>query len=130
MVALVSFLASSAIPVYRSVQALNDLDTASSLLAQSLRVAQIFSQSVRGDVAWGVHLEAGRIIVFKGSSFALRDSNFDEVFEISKGLNLSGSSEIVFSKLSGLPDAEGIFVLESAYDKKTVSVNSYGAVDW
>jgi len=101
VVALVSFLASSAIPVYRSVQALNDLDTASSLLAQSLRVAQIFSQSVRGDVAWGVHLEAGRIIVFKGSSFALRDSNFDEVFEI---------AETVFFRHVEIADGEaGIF---------------------
>ncbi|NQV89283.1 MAG: prepilin-type N-terminal cleavage/methylation domain-containing protein [Parcubacteria group bacterium] len=111
----------------------------------------IFSTAARksrdgsGQSDWGVYLpynEISRalneIIVFKGSSYALRDSDYDVSYRFSDttlfvDVSLSGASpssgddhEIVFSVLTGQTDNYGTITLTVFGQERVVSVGEDG----
>ncbi|OGE79372.1 MAG: hypothetical protein A2751_05470 [Candidatus Doudnabacteria bacterium RIFCSPHIGHO2_01_FULL_46_14] len=131
VVVLVGMLAGVGIPIYQALQSRNDLDIASSAVAQNLRRAQILAQAVDGDSAWGTRIQTGGVVVFKGSSFASRDQDYDETFEISSSIVSSGLSEVVFSKLAGFPQTTGtVTLISQASEKKNITINSKGTVSY
>ena len=81
-VAVVAVLSGMSIPVYQTFQVKNDLDVAENTTVQSLKRAQILSQAADGDTTWGVNIQSGAITLFKGASFAARDSSYDEAFNM------------------------------------------------
>ena len=129
-VAIISALAGLSLPVYRTLIAKNDLDVAATTIASSLRRAQILSQSVDGDTTWGVKAQSGSITLFKGTSFATRDTDFDELFDLSTAIAVAGVSEIVFTKFTGLPQTTGSINLSTEADGRSVTVNEQGTVNF
>ena len=129
-VALISALAAISVPVYRTLISKNDLAIAASTFAQSTRRAQALSQAVDGDSTWGVSLQSGQVIIFKGVNYAGRDVNFDEIYNISTTIGFSGVTEIVFNKLTGEPVASGVTTLTNQSDTKTVTSNAKGMVSY
>ena len=99
-VAIISLLASFSIPVYQSFQIKNGVDVAAMTVAQTLRRAQLLSQSMEEDDGWGVTVAAGSVTLFKGTSVG---SEYDEVFTISNGITVGGVTTFVFSKATGIP---------------------------
>lgn len=129
-VATITFLTAFSVPVYSSLQVKNDLDLAVATTAQSLRRAQVLSQAVDADSSWGVKMQSGSLIIFKGNSFVSRDSNFDEIFDLSS-VNASGVTELVFNKFSATPQITGNIILTSGTSStKTLNINSKGMVDY
>jgi Tfp pilus assembly major pilin PilA len=130
-VAAIAIIAGMGIPVYQLFQNRNDLDIATVTIAQSARRAQVLSQAVDGDISWGITIQSGSVVIFKGPSYAGRDSIFDEVFEVSTSITQSGMSEIVFAKFTGLPQTTGTITLTSANNEtRNVIVNSKGMIDY
>lgn len=129
-VALISALAGLSLPVYRTLLSKNDLDIAAVSIAQSLRRAQALSQSVDGDTTWGVKTQSGSIVIFKGASYAARDTTYDEIFDVPTSIGFGGTSEIVFTKLTGLPQSTGTINLSSESDTKPVTINEKGMVNY
>lgn len=118
-------------PLVLSFSAQNDLDLAAAVVAQSLRRAQSLSFSQNKDSAWGVNIQSQDIILFTGESFGTRDQDFDEVFHLPAALTLVGPTEIVFTKLYGLPQTVGIISLSNNFNQsRTVTVNGEGAVEY
>src|ERR1051326_7784778 len=68
----------------------SDLDISTLTAVQSLRRAQQLAAEGAADSSWGVELEQQTVTVFSGSSFASRDSNLDEQFNLPESLNYSG----------------------------------------
>jgi len=130
-VALIMFIVVAATPVYQGLQNRNDLDIATTTVAQTIRRAQILSQAVDGDTSWGVHIQSSSISLFKGVSFAERDTDSDELFEISPSLSFSGMEEIVFAKFSGEPQTTGNVVLTSLNNEtRTITINEKGTISY
>lgn len=131
-VAIIGILTGLSVPVYRQLQLRNDVDVALNTAVQSLRRAQVLSQSVDGDVSWGLKVNSGSdITLFKGSSFALRDVSYDEVFELPSSITASGATEIVFTKFSGHPSTTGNMTLTSAdNDTRQLTINSKGMIEY
>lgn len=133
-IALIGILASISAPLYTSLLKRNYLNIAAVTLGRSLRQAQIFSQGVTQDSSWGVKVQNGSIVVFKGTDFILdRDPNFDETYDMSPAITTSGSpiTEIVFQKLSGEPVTYGTIILNGANgETKTVMVNEKGMIEY
>ena len=128
-VALIGAIAGIGIPIYQTLQVRNDLDLALHIWADSLARAQILARAVEGDTSWGAKAETGRIVMFKGASYVGRDVLFDEISDISPNIILTGRTEIVFSKLSGLPQASGPATFSSINgDSRTATVNAKGVV--
>jgi len=130
-VVLLTIIAGMIIPMYRTFLVRNDLDIAMTTLASNLRRAQALSQSSDGDMTWGVHLGVGSILVYKGSSYVLRDINFDENTSIPTTIVPAGINEVNFSKVIGLPNATGTFMLTSQdNEQRTLTINEKGMVDY
>lgn len=129
VVALFSVLAGFGAPIYQSFQVRNNLDIASQTFVQSARRAQSLSQASDGDTSWGVNVQSGSIVVFKGASFALRDTTYDELFEIPTTIIPDGLKEIVFNKFTGLPNTIGTTTLTSLNNEaRTIVINQKGMV--
>ena len=130
-VSLLAIIGGMIIPSYHTFLVRNDLDIAVTTLVHNLRQAQSLSQSSDGDMTWGVHVGVGSILVYKGASYILRDSNFDQNTQIPKSIVPTGIIDITFSKVIGLPSATGTFMLTSqANEKRTITINEKGMVDY
>ncbi len=127
-VAIISVLAGFSLPVYRTLMMKNDLDIAGGTIASSLRRAQVHAQAVDGDTTWGVKVQSGGTVIFKGASFAVRDTTYDETFDMPTTINVSGVSEIVFAKLTGIPGTLGTINLSTESDNLSLSINEKGMV--
>lgn len=129
-IALIALLSGLTAPVFLRMQTKNDLDMAVISLAQSLRRAQIQSQAVDGDTTWGVKVQTGSLTLFKGQSFAARDTSYDETFELNSNITLGGPTEIVFAKFTGLPQTIGAITFSINSDSTTLNVNEKGTVTY
>ncbi len=131
-IGVIGVLAAIAVPLFQSFQTKNDADVAVMELVQTLRRAQILSKASDGDSMWGVRASSTAITLFKGSSFALRDPNFDEAFDVPSPLVFSGLAEAVFNKVSGFPQATGTVILSipTLSESRTVTINAKGSVSF
>lgn len=129
-VALIGVIAAFSIPVYLNMQVKNDLDIAAVTVSQTLRRAQVLSQAVEGDISWGVKIQTGSITLFKGTSYAARDSSFDETFSINANLSSSGVLEEVYTKFYGMPGTAGSITLSSPNDSRIITINAKGMIDY
>lgn len=131
VIAVITIIAGISIPIYQSFQVRNDLDIGTVSIAHSLRRAQVLSQAVDGDTTWGISITSGSLTLFKGTSYAARDSTYDELFTIPTSITPSGVSEIVFAKFTGLPLTAGTITLTSnANETRTITINAKGMVDY
>lgn len=127
-IALISVIS---IPIYQSFQVRNDLNIASNTIVQSLRRAQVLSQSFSDSDISGLKIQSGSIVVFRGASYSLRDATLDEIFDLPTSIVPTGIGEIIFSKLLGLPNLTGNIVLTSYINEsKTITINEKGIVTY
>ncbi len=125
--AVISLIAAVGVPLYQSVQTRNDLSVATDIVGRSLRRAQGLSQ-MNHEERWGVAIREGEVIIFKGSNFGGRDEEYDEALKISKGIAITGGTEIVFS-YTGAPSFTGDIELSAPNGEvRTVIINSAGAI--
>ena len=130
-VSLLAIIGGMIIPSYHTFLVRNDLDIAAVSLAHNLRQAQSLSQSSDGDMTWGVHLGVGSILLYKGASYVLRDTNYDQNTQIPKSIVPTGLSEITFSKVFGVPNATGTFTIKSQVNEiRNITINEKGMVDY
>jgi hypothetical protein len=130
-VAMLGLIFGMTIPMYKNFSIRNDLDIATNGTVQALRRAQTLSQVADGDTSWGVHVSSGSILIYKGTSYALRDTTYDEVTAIPTSITLSGLLDVTLTKVSGLPQSTGTFILTSAtQETRNVTINQKGMVDY
>ncbi len=128
-VSIISILAGLTMPLYQSFQNRNDLDIAASTFAQASRRASILSRAVDEDTNWGIYVENGTLTIYKGSSFALRDNTYDEIYPLSTSMTISGTREYNFAKLSGYPLIPGTITFTSVNNEsRNVSINTKGTI--
>jgi len=126
-IALVTIIAGIGVPIYQSLQVRNDLDVAVDSFVQSARRAQVLARASDGDTNWGVYATSSTIAIFKGASYAGRDSDYDEVFLVPTSITPSGVQEIVFEKFIGLPQTTGTTTLTSNTNEvRTIHTNDQG----
>ena len=127
--AIIAILAAVSVPVLQSFQTRNDLDIATFAVVQAHRRAQSLARASEGDTSWGVYATSGSITVFRGASFVLRATDFDEVFEIPTNMLATGTLEVVYASFSGLANASSSLVLTSiANETRTITLNEKGTV--
>jgi len=130
-ITLIFLIASIGAPILRNAQIKNDLDVAINTTVQSLRRVQFLARAVDGDISWGVRINTGEIIVFRGTNFLTRNTAFDEVFKISDTISLSGINEIVFSKFTGEPQIFGSITFTSIDNEvRIINLNQKGTINY
>lgn len=106
-----------------------DLDGTVQEVLQTLRRAQAKAMAQEGDSLFGVYFFPHQFVLFKGSSYAARDASYDEIFNISDSINISGLNEVVFKKSSGLPQNIGSITLNNNIDLKEIQIKSSGLIE-
>ncbi|MEK7559217.1 MAG: prepilin-type N-terminal cleavage/methylation domain-containing protein [Patescibacteria group bacterium] len=97
-------------------------NTQDRLLGQ-LRKAQMYAMMGKQNGNWGVRFGSNTITLFLQGNSA-----FDEKFTENATISISGFSEIVFTKTTGLPSTTGTYTVIGNDSSKQVIVNSQGVV--
>lgn len=130
-VAMISIIAGISLPVYVSFQTRNELATTSSAVVEMLRRAQNYARTGVNDSQWGVAVASSTTTLFKGSSYASRDTSYDEVLTLAGSLTASGLGEVVFAELTGVPSTTGTITLTSSTnDTDVLTLNAKGVVTY
>ncbi len=130
-ITIIAIIAAGVIALDIPAQQRNDLDTARNSIIQTLRSARSKARAVDGDVSWGVSIQPSTFVLFKGASYASRDTSYDEATEMPQTLAPSGLSEIVFAKRTGDPTNTGTITLTSkTNEQRTITINAKGMIDY
>ena len=78
------------------------------------------------NTTWGVRYGSNTITLFLGSSYAARNSAFDETYTINPTVTVSGFTEIVFAKATGMPSAAPTVTVSAGTTSKTITINAHG----
>lgn len=128
-IALVSLIFGIASPVVYSLKMENDLNVAVEYSLSAMRRAFLLSRASTNNTSWGVYTQTGTITLFQGTSYALRDVNYDEVMNIAGHITFAGVTEEVFAKSSGIPSASGNLRFSSSNNSiRAITITSDGAV--
>lgn len=128
MAALIFLTLPIAIGFYKSQQ----LDTTADGVIQALRRAQLKAMS-QADYSFGVYVGSGQTSqysLFKGDSYEGKTD--EEIFDISDSISFSGISEVIFTKLEGLPSESsmiGNIVLTGDSETETININALGRIN-
>jgi prepilin-type N-terminal cleavage/methylation domain-containing protein len=118
---LLGVVAAVTIPSYRYYQQRNDLDRSADQVVQALHRAKLLSELGEQGSRWGFHTLEGTL--FRGSTYAARDSNFDEEYPLPVSVTASGLPEVSFRILTGQPSATGSIVLTSINgEQRTITI--------
>jgi len=130
-IALITVITGMVIPIYQSMQVRNDLDVAVDSFVQGARRAQMLSRASDDDTSWGIYATSSIVSVFKGTSYASRDSDYDEVFSVPTSIAPSGVQEIAFAKFTGLPQAIGTTTFTSNINEvRNIITNEKGTLTY
>ena len=126
--------------VFVSFRKLNDskiLDTSTLLATSILDEARSLTLSAKNTSQYGVHLEASKIVLFKGSSYsALATDNVvttlnTQVAIRNIGLN-GGGVDVIFDRLTGETSMAGtleLYLKASTTMSNTITVRSTGVIE-
>ncbi len=122
VVGILGAVTTLSIPLYNEYQIRSDLELATQQTTQGLDRAKLLSQSAERDSAWGFYVPSGTL--YKGNSYADRDTAFDEVFTMPSTIAVSGLFDVAFSKVKGTPGAIGSIVLRALNnDERVIQVS-------
>lgn len=129
-----SILLAMIVPVSLDFYKNQELETQTQSIIQTLRRTQSKAMASESDSAFGFYIANQNYTLFKGNSYATRDTQYDEVFELPEIISVGGLNEIVFTKLDGLPKetpsyCDGICTSCSNFTNRT-SCQSQDGCSW
>lgn len=118
-------------PVYQSYQQRNDLDVTAQSIADGLRRAQTYARSGNGDSVWGVRILSNSAVLYRGATYASRNTAYDEPTSIPSAFTVGGLSDISFAKFTAAPSATGSITLTAGSNNtRTITINEKGMVSY
>lgn len=111
VIGILSVITGLSIPAYREYQIRSDLDKTAQQVTQGLGRAKLLAVSGERDAGWGFYVPSGTL--YKGTSYAERDTAFDEVYPMPSTIAVTGLLDIAFSRVAGDPSDTGDIVLRA-----------------
>ena len=113
------------------------LDGAIGEVTSTLNEARANTLASYDNSAYGVHFQADKIVLFKGSTYSASDPDNEDVALSSKisvsNIALSGGgSDVVFKRLTGKTDQNGVITLSFISDPtkiKTITIQKSGIIE-
>jgi prepilin-type N-terminal cleavage/methylation domain-containing protein len=139
VVAIFALIFSAGTLVFGDIFGRNALRYGGHQLVQDLREARSSAISQKEDSPWGIYFDNSHLphsyTLFKGADYNVRDSAFDRYFEFPRAvsfhvLSLNPTHTIVFEKSNGFPVKPGYVILQSEQREYSISVNSFGLVEY
>ena len=99
-------------------------------ILQTLRKAQGKAMASELDSSFGIYIQEGSYVLFKGDSFENRDNQFDEIFNLPLLIVVDSlPKEVVFSKLRGEPKTEEEITINSGSQREIIKINEAGRIN-
>ena len=119
------------IPLYNRWQVANTIASEKTEVAQHLRLAQTRARSGLGDKNHGLYFQSNNYTIFEGDDYLTRDQGEDEFYYLPTSVVISGFSEIIFIKQTGIPNITGTLTLTNTITSETatIDINSQGLID-
>ena len=127
---IVALLVGVSLPLAVDFYNNRQLDIHEQGIVQTLRRAQLKAMSMEFDSSFGVYATSTKYVLFKGTSYVSRDNAFDEISDLPANLQITGISEVVFSRLNGLPSKVGTTTLTIGNRTETININEMGRVNY
>ena len=131
--AVIGLLGTLTVPMYQSFQITTTRQTFTSELIANLHRAKLKALSAENDDSWSLAINVNKkITIFKGVDFQNREQSYDEATDIPTGVTIESQfSQIIFSKVSGLPNTNGTITLtDSTGQSQIITINPQGTVDY
>ncbi|MEK7548914.1 MAG: prepilin-type N-terminal cleavage/methylation domain-containing protein [Patescibacteria group bacterium] len=79
----------------------------------------------------GVYVGENQYILFQGSSYLSRTTEYDQAFDKASGISASGLDEIVFERFRGNSSASSTIILTDVFTNKTktIEINYEGRIN-
>ena len=122
-------IAAFTIPVGIRFFQTQSLDETTMSIFSTLRRAENQAIFQKNDSAFGVKFLSVSYVLFQGSSYSGRTQSEDESFILSGGITTSGIDEVVFAKLTGIPNITGTLTITSGSDSQTININAQGKIE-
>lgn len=124
LVVMLGFMA----PLAERLLVQNNIDSARTTVASSLRRAYTFARASERGTAWGMHIEGGKITVFSGTSYQARTTDLDEMTEIADTIKITGVTDVVFANGSGAPNKTGTITFSTDQETRSLILNEKAAI--
>lgn len=118
-----------AVPFYSRFFTQNAVSNTTDQLTAELRKAQMYSMMGKQNGSWGVNYASNVITLFQGSSYAGRNTAFDEKFNVDNGSSIGGFTSVTFTRGTGTPSATQSITIIGNTVSKIITVNSQGVVN-
>lgn len=110
--AVFTIVAIAAFPAYHAFQANSDFNSGFYTVVDVARRAQELSRAIDSNSGWGMAIRPNhQVVLFRGTTYALRNSSSDQIFMIPLDVTSTGMSEIDFSSFWGYPSATGTITI-------------------
>lgn len=130
VIAILGVIGSVSVVTYGTMRESRQPEQAVMTYTQALRDASQRARVMEGDTAWGVQVAGSDITIFSGSSYSGRTASLDRTYRIGNNLDISGPTEIVFAKFSGIPNSTGTTTFANQYASSSVGINSRGRISY
>jgi prepilin-type N-terminal cleavage/methylation domain-containing protein len=107
-----------------------ELEAVSDTLVTYLRSAEARAIQSEGNTSHGVSTAGGKITLFRGASYASRQTVYDMTLPYDSYFQFSGISEVVFAKQTGAPSATGTITVSNGTKTTIITIYSTGAISW
>jgi len=129
VITMILLMVGLAIPFYGNQVNRSNVETTALELQQNLRTAKTKALSGESNSAWGVYIDSDKYILYQGSSYASRNTAYDQITQTEGTVVLTGLSEINFSKVKALPDNTGVInVLGAEAETLQLLINDFGRI--
>lgn len=123
VVAIMAVLAAASAPFYSRFILQNATRNSSDQLAGMLREAEVYAMSGKDGSDWGVSYSNETLSLFRVS-----DNAVFAKYAVNPNVQVTGLSQILFSRPSGLPTTSGTFTVSGGGSVATIILNSQGIV--
>lgn len=130
VIAIFAIFASISVFSYSGFKNRNVLNIATYDTIDAMRHAQGNAQKMKKDSKWGVKIFSTKVVIFKGNTYSSRDTNFDQNLDFPKDVNITGSSEIVFDKITGWTTNVGTTTVTGPEGNKQIFINAKGTITY
>lgn len=127
--AIMTILAGGVTALSRDTLQRRALEEAVAISVVAGQRAALFAQGGKYDGAWGIRFFPDRAVVFQGASYAARTVQYDETHPHDT-VDISGTTEILFPKISAFPAAATTTTYSIGALQKTFSVNEYAVFSY
>lgn len=128
IIALILIIGLMSVSFYSRSITQNAVANSEDQLVGELRKAQIYSMMGRQNGAWGVNYGSNTITLFQGSTYAGRDTAFDETSSVNTNVSISGFTFLTFFRMTGTPSATPTITVSGNNNSKTITINAQGVV--